>query len=51
MDLGNLSNVIMHYLLIRGMTCLGHRDGFPMTNALMCIVIHWTRPTMNDGIG
>ena len=29
------------------MTCLGHRDGFPMVSALVCMVIHWIGPTMN----
>ena len=30
MDLGNLVEIVVYYLLIRGMTCLGHWDGFPM---------------------
>ena len=37
MDLGNPLKVIVHYLLIGGMTGLGHRDGVPIVNALACI--------------
>ena len=28
MDLGNSVKIVMHYLLIRGMTCLDHWDDF-----------------------
>ena len=38
MDLGNLVETIVYYLLIGGMTCLGHRDGFPMVSALMYVM-------------
>ena len=37
MDLGNPLKVIVHYLLIGGMTSLGHRDGVPIVSALACI--------------
>ena len=37
MDLGNPLKVIVHYLLIGGMTGLGHRDGVPIVSALACI--------------
>ena len=35
MDLGNLVETIVHHLLIRGMTYLGHWDRFPMVSALV----------------
>ena len=35
MDLGNVVETIIHYLLIRGMTYLGHRNGFLMVSALV----------------
>ena len=47
MDLGNLVEIIRHYLLIREITCLGHRGEFSMVNALVCTVIHWTRTIVN----
>ena len=37
MDLGNPLKVIVHYLLIGGMTSLGHSDGVPIVSALACI--------------
>ena len=36
MDLGNLVEVVVHHLLIEGMVCLGHQDGFPM----MCVLVY-----------
>ena len=44
MGLGNPLKVIVHYLLIGRM--IGHNcwDEFPMVSALVCLVIHWTRP-------
>ena len=47
MDLGNLFEVIVHYLLIGGMIGLSHRDEVPMVSALACMVTHLTRPTMS----
>ena len=47
MDLGNLVEIIGHYLLIREITCLGHQGGFSMVNVLVCTVIHWTRTIVN----
>ena len=38
MDLGNLVEDVVHYLLIRGMACLGHQDGFPILSALMYVM-------------
>ena len=50
MDLGNPVEIIVHYLLIRGMTCFDCQDGFPMLSALVCMVINWTGPTLNHDI-
>ena len=38
MDLGNPFETIVHYLLIGGMTCLGHRDGFSIVSALVFVM-------------
>ena len=38
MDLGNLVETIVHYLLIRGMTCLSRHDGFPMVSTLVYVM-------------
>ena len=46
MDLGNPIEVVVHHLLIGGMTCLNHRDGFPMVSALV-YVMHTRQPTVN----
>ena len=50
MDLGNSLDTIVHYLLIRGMTCLGHWNGVFMVNALVCIITHRTRFRVNHDI-
>ena len=50
MDLGNLVEIVVHYLLIGGMTCLDHRDGFPMVSALVCTIIYWKRPIVNHNL-
>ena len=42
-DLGNLVETVVHYLLIKGMACLGYQDEVFMVNALMYITAHWTR--------
>ena len=47
MDLGNPLETVMHYLLIRRITSLSHQDGFPLVSALVCMVTHWIRPTVN----
>ena len=47
MDLGSQVETIVHHLLIGGMTCLGHRDGFPMVSAL--VYTSWeTHPNGQD---
>ena len=38
MDLGNFVETVVHYLLIGGMTCLGHWDGFPMVSTLVYVM-------------
>ena len=35
MDLGNSIEIVMHHLLIRGMTCIDFRDEFPLVSALV----------------
>ena len=51
MDLGNLIETIVYYLLIEKMTCLGRRwDGVPMVSVIVCIAIHWTRLAMNHDV-
>ena len=50
MGLGNPLKVVVHHLLIGGITGLGYRDGFPMVSALVCMVTHWTRPTVTHDL-
>ena len=50
MDLDNSLETIVHYFVIRGMTCLGHLNGVLMVNALVCIVTHRTRLRVNHDI-
>ena len=50
MDLGNPVEIVMHYLLIGGMTCLNCRDKFPIVSVLVCMVTHWTGRTVNHDI-
>ena len=50
MGLGNLLWVVVHHLLIRGIIGLGYRDGFPMVSALVCMVTHWTGPTISHDL-
>ena len=47
MGLGNPLEVVVHYLLIGGMTGLGYQDEFPMVSALVCMVTHWTGPAVS----
>ena len=50
MNLGNPYDVVMHYLLIEGMTCFDYKDEFLMVDALECMFAHWTRLMMNNNI-
>ena len=47
MDLGNLTEIVVYYLLMGGMICFGCRDEFPMMSALVCVVTYWTILMMN----
>ena len=38
MDLGNPLEIVVHYLLIGGMVCIGHRDGCPMVSVLVYVM-------------
>ena len=49
-DFDNLVKIIVHYLLVGGMTCLGHWDEFPMVSAQVYMVTHWTRPMVNHDV-
>ena len=50
MDLGNLFEVVVHHFQIGGMAGLSYQDGVLIMSPLVCIVIHWTRPTMSHDI-
>ena len=50
MDLDNLVETIVHYLIIGEMTCLGHREGVLMVSVLVCMVAHWTRLAVNHDV-
>ena len=50
MELSNSLETIVYCHLIREMICLGHRDDFLMMSTLVCMVTHWTRPTVNYDI-
>ena len=50
MDLNNLLEAIVHYLLIGGMTDYGYRDGFSMVSVLVCMVTHLIEPTMSHNL-
>ena len=47
MGLGNLLEDVVHHLLIGGKVGLGYRDEFSMVSALVCMVTHWTGPTVS----
>ena len=40
MGLDNPLEIVVHRLLIGGMTNFGYRDGFSMVSALVCMVTH-----------
>ena len=50
MGLGNPLKFVVHHLLIGGMVGIGYRDGFPMVSAPVCMVTHWTGPTMSHDL-
>ena len=47
MDFGNSIETVMHYFIIKKMICLNHRDEFHIVSALMCMIIHLIRLTVN----
>ena len=47
MGLGNLLDVVLHHLLIRGLAGLGYWDEFPMMSALVYMIAHLTRPMVS----
>ena len=49
MGLGNLLEVVVHHLLIEGITDLGYWDGFPMVSIVVCIT-HWIGPTVSHDL-
>ena len=50
MGLSNPLEVVVHDLLIGGMTSLGYWDEFPMVSALVCIVTYWIGPTVSHDL-
>ena len=50
MGLGNPLGTVVHHLLIGGMVGLSYQDGFPMVSALVCMVAHWTGPTVSHDL-
>ena len=50
MGLGNLLEVVVHHPLIGGMAGIGYQDGFPIVNALVCIVKLWIGPTVSHDL-
>ena len=50
MNLGNLFEVVVHYLLIGRMTSLGRWDGVLMMSVLVCMVTHWIGPIVTHDI-
>ena len=48
--LGNPLEVVVHHLIIRGMTGLGYRNGFLIVSALVCMFTQWTGPTVSHDL-
>ena len=46
----NPLETLVHYLLIGGMTCHGHQDGFTMVSLVVCMITHWIELMMNHDI-
>ena len=49
-DLSKPLEVVVHHLLIGGMTGLDYQDGFPMVSALVCMVTYLTRSTVSHDL-
>ena len=50
MGLRNSLRVVVHQLLIGWMVGLSYWDVLPMVSALVCMVTHWTRPTVSNDL-
>ena len=50
MDLHNPFEVILHYLLIRGVVGLGHQDEVLMVSTLVCMITHWIGLMMSHDV-
>ena len=50
MDLGNPFEVVVHYLLIRGIVSLDYWDRFPMVSVLVCMVTHGEGHTVGHDV-
>ena len=50
MDLDNLIETVVYYFLIGGITCLDCWDEISIMSALVCMVTHWIRLTMNHEV-
>ena len=50
MGLGNLLEVVVHYLLIWGIISLSYQDRFLMVCALVCMITHWTGSTVSHDL-
>ena len=50
MDLGNPSKTVVHYLLIEGMICFSHWDGFSHDEYTSIYDAYWIGPMVNDNV-
>ena len=50
MGLDNTLEVVVHHLLIGGMTGLSYQDEVPMVSALVCMVTYWIRPMVSQDL-
>ena len=50
MGLSNPLEVVVHHILIGGMTGLDYLNKFPMVSVLVCMVTHWIGPTVSQNL-
>ena len=50
MDLRNLVEIVVNYLLIKGIIYLSCRDEFLVVNTLVCMVTNYIRLTVNHNV-
>ena len=50
MGIGNPLEVVVQHFLMGGMVGLSYQDGFPMVSTLVCMVTHWTGPTISHDL-